>query len=191
MTAYGDSTEVRLAPAGRVFIAPSGTVLPTNVTTAMTTVSPLYKELGYLSEDGVALTPNLDSSGVKAWQSAVDVKTTVTGVGLQAKFTMIQITQETTAEYFFGSAWINSGGVGKLIISSTPSLAERVMVVEWNDDADNTNRLVCGRGFLTDRDAMNLQRTEATALGVTFQCLDNAGTLAFVLSNDPDLIPAS
>lgn len=193
MTVYGDSTQVRLAPAGAVWIAPLGAALPTDVTTAMATVDPSYKELGYLTEDGVTITPNVDTNDINAWQSATPVKTTLTGVGLQVKVAALQVTQNATAEYFFGQAWVNSGGLGKLTMPSTPSLAERTMVIEWIDDeaVPNKYRLLLGRGFLTDRDAMQLQRTEATVLGMTFQVLDNAGTLATILTNNSDLVPAT
>lgn len=186
-----DSTQIRLAPNGHIWVAAFGAALPVDVSVAMATVDPTYKELGYLDENGVVVTPALTSSGVKAWQSAVDVKTIVTDLSLMVKISMLQVNQDSTAQYFFGNSWVKSGTVGKLNISSAPSLAERTMVIEWTDDRANTNRFVMGRGFITDRDAMSLQRTSATALGVTFQCLDNNGTLAYLLSSDPDLIPAS
>lgn len=180
-----DSTQIRLAPSGHVYIAPYPTVpLPTDVTT---TLAVAWKELGYLSEDGVAIAPTYDTNGIKAWQSAVNVKTTVSGVGLTAKINMLQVTKDATAEFFFGSSWVAGGPVGRLNVSSNPSLAERSMVVEWTDDLGYINRFVMGRGFLTDRDSMQLQRTEATAFGITFECLDNAGLTAYWLSNSPTL----
>lgn len=184
-----DSTEIRLAPSGHVYIADFGATLPTTIVAAL--AEPTWHELGYLSTDGVSITPSYDTNGIGAWQSAVDVKTTVTKVGLTAKINMLQVTQESTAEYFFGADWVNSGGIGRLNVPSNPSLAERSMVVEWVDDNGNTNRFVFGRGFITDRDALQLQRSDATALGITFSCLDSNGTLAYLLSNDPDLIPAT
>lgn len=182
-----DSTQIRLAPSGHIWIAPGGTLCPQDVTTAMTTYSAQWAELGYLSEDGVSVTPSYDTSGLKAWQTPVDVKEVLSSVGLTAKIQMLQINKDTTAQYFFGAAWTTDGPVGKLTISSNPSLAERAMVVEWTDDLGFISRFVMPRGFLTDRDSMQLQRTEATALGVTFQCLDSNGVLAYLLSNNPTL----
>lgn len=186
-----DSGQVHLAPFGHVYIAPLGTPLPTNVTTPMATVDPDYRELGLLSEDGVSLTPNVDTTEIKAWQVATAVKTVVTGVGLQAKFSMMQVTSDSTAEYFFGGAWTNSGGLGRLGFSSNPPLQERVLVVEWTDEKGNVSRIVFGRGTIGDRDALQLQRTENLAFGLTFECLDHNGELGFMLTNDPDLIPST
>ena len=184
--AYGDPTKVRLAPAGRIFVAPVGTALPTDV---LTTLNVAFKELGYVDENGVQVTPNVDSFGVPAWQSAVDVKTGISKIGVQLKFTAIQVTKDTTAQYFFGASWTNTVAIGKLDMPSNPSLAARAMVIEWSDDAvvPNTNRLVFGNGFITDRDAMQLQRTQATVLGMTFQVLDNSGNLGYWLTNDANL----
>lgn len=183
-----DSTEVRLAPFGDVFIGPLGTPLPTSPTAALDVG---FIQVGLVSPDGVSLTPSVNTTDINAWQKLVPVKTTLTGIGLTVKFNMIQVNQETTSEYFFGNTWVNLSGAGKLDFSSSPSLQERSLVVQWEDDEANNNRFVFGRGTFTDRDAFTLVRSAATALGITFECLDNAGSLGYLLSNDPDLIPAT
>lgn len=186
MAVYGDPTKVRLAPAGRIFIAPQGTPLPSDVTT---TLNAAFKELGYTDENGVQISPSVNSFEVPAWQTALPVKTGISSIGMTLKFVAIQVTKDTTAQYFFGGAWTNTVAVGKLDMPSNPSLAQRAMVIEWNDDAavPNTNRLVFGNGFITDRDSMQLQRTQATVLGMTFQVLDNSGNLGYWLTNDANL----
>jgi len=103
----------------------------------------------------------------------------------------IEITQDSTALYFFGNAWTNSSGQGLLTFSSNPALSYRSLVIDWTDDLNASNRLVLDRGIITDRDAMQLQRTENTALGVTFHVLDNSGTLGRIYSTNPDLVPAT
>src|SRR5262245_26795128 len=122
------STEVRVAPKGSVYVAPLGTPLPTDLVTPMSTVDPDYAELGLLTEDGVSLTPNVDTTDIKAWQVNTAVKTVITGTGLTVKFQMEQTNQSTTSEYFFGGTWQNVGGVAKLVFSSSPPLQERVLV---------------------------------------------------------------
>jgi len=188
MTTTQDPTEVRLAPFGKVYIAPAGTALPTNVTTDMAVG---YVEVGLITDDGVSLTPSTDTTDIKAWQSLTPVKTTMTAIGLTVKFSMMQVNQETTAEYFFGNEWANNAGEGELDFSANPSLQERVLVVEWNDDLGNTNRLCFGRGLFTDRDAIQLQRADATVMGLTYECLESGGLLGKLLTNDPDLIPTT
>lgn len=180
-----DSGQVRLAPMGHVYTAAVGATLPTDVTTPL---DPAWKELGYLDEDGVAVTPTTDIEDYMAWQSAVSVKQSLTSVGLELKFNLIQINQDTTGLFFFGSDWSVSGGLATMVMSANPALDERGLVIEWTDDAGSTNRLLLPRGLTTEREDMVINRKELTALGVTFKALEYAGNLATLLSDDPNLL---
>jgi hypothetical protein len=180
-----DSTTVRVAPNGHVSIANYPAILPTTVTVALDTG---FKELGYLDDSGASITPSVDTNGIKAWQAATDVKTVLTSVNLDVKFQMIQVTQDTTANFFFGATWANVINTATLTMSSNPSLAFKAMVVEWTDDQNYIYRLVCNRGILTDRDALTLKRSDAVAFGVTFHLLDDSGTLCKLLTNNPNIL---
>lgn len=180
-----DSGEVRLAPFGHVYVAPVGSTLPTDVTTPF---NASWLELGYLDEDGVSVTPSVDVNDIRAWQSATPVKTSITSIDLECSFNMIQVNQASTGLFFFGESWTAGGGVATLTVSSNPTLDERALAIEWTDDENNTNRLLLPRGLVTDREAMQLQRAEATAFGVTFRALDYNGTLAVILSDNPSLV---
>jgi hypothetical protein len=185
-----DSTKIRLAPSGHVYIGAFGVSLPTDVTTPL--AEPTWHELGYLDTNGVSVTPSFDTNAIGAWQTPVDVLTSINKIGLSVKINMLQVTSSITAEYFFGSVWTNPGaGIAKMTISSNPVLAVRSMVVEWTDDNLQVSRLILPRGFITDRDAMVLSRTEATAFGVTFAVQDNNGTLATLLTNNTTLVSGS
>lgn len=179
-----DSGEVRLAPFGHVYVAAVGTAAPVDVTVPF---GAGWRELGYLDEDGVGITPSVDVQDISAWQSLVPVKQTLTGVNLELKFNMIQVNQATTSLFFFGEDWVSGGGISTLTLTSNPSLDERAVAIEWNDDNANTNRLIVPRGLITDRDDLNLNRQNATAFGVTFRALDSNGVIAALLSDDPNL----
>lgn len=180
-----DSTEVRIAPFGHVYVAPVGTAAPTTVVTPLPAT---WKELGYISEDGVSITPTTDVQDYFAWQNAMPIKTSLTSISMEVGFSMIQINQSTTALYFFGQAWSVAAGVATLSISSNPGLDERAMVIEWTDDGSNLNRLYMPRGLITDRESMTLSRNDLVALGVTFKILDYNGVGAVLLSNNADLL---
>lgn len=185
-----DPTQVRLAPFGDVYIAPTGSVLPTTVTTPLDAA---FVKVGLVADDGVSLTPNVDTTDIKAWQSLTPVKTALTGIGLTAKFNMIQVNQTTTQEFFFGNVWAQVAGVATLNFSVNSVVQERALVIEWTDDSvpANTNRLVLGRGLFTDRDAFQLVRTDAVAMGLTFECLALNSKIGYMLSNDPHLTSGS
>lgn len=180
-----DTNQVRVAPNGSVSVAPYPAVLPTTVTVALDTG---YKELGYLNDDGASITPNVDTSGIKAWQSAVDVKTVLTAVNMDVKFQMLQVTQDTTATFFFNATWTNVINTATMTMSSNPTISYKSLVVEWTDDLGFKYRLVLPKGIVTEREALQLKRTDAVAFGVTFHCLDNSGTLATLLTNNPNIL---
>jgi len=52
---------------GAAYTAPFGTTLPTN---AITKLDPVFKSLGYISEDGLTNTNSPDSDSIKAWGGA-------------------------------------------------------------------------------------------------------------------------
>ena len=182
-----DSTEVRIAPNGGIFVAPSLTAAPTDVTTPL---SASWTNLGYASEDGVTLSHSVDLNDIKAWQTAVPVKRGLSGVSLEVKFSLLQTDKETVAFYWAGSSWVNGpAGVATLSVPSNPSISsmEHALCIEYTDDAGSIQRLYCGRGIVSDRDDISLKRDDAVMYGVTFVAFDNNGSLAKLLSNSTEL----
>lgn len=183
-----DSTEVRLAPSGHVYVAPTGSTLPTNATMALDSA---FRELGYLDEDGCSLTPGVELTDIMMWQSAVPVKTTLDTVNFEVQFNMGQVNQDTWGLYFFVGSWTNNFGQAKLTVPSNPGSQEKALIIEWTDDLLDVCRLVIPTAVLTDREALQLVRNNAQITGVTFRALDSSGTLAYVYSDNPDLVPSS
>lgn len=183
-----DSSEVRLAPTGKIYAAPVGTTLPTNATMA---VNVAFKELGYVDEDGVSLTPGVELTDIMMWQSAVPVKTTLDTISFEVQFNMGQVNQTTWGLYFFVGGWTNNFGQAKMIVPSSPGSQEKALIIDWDDDLGDTCRLVIPTAVLTDRESLQLTRSTAQLTGVTFRALDTSGTLAFIYSDNPDLVPSS
>ena len=183
-----DSTQLRVAPNGHVSVAPFGTVLPTTVLSAL---NASFVELGYLSDDGVSITPAIDTAGIPVWQSAADALTIVTKANMDVKVVQMQLNQGTLSNYLFGSAWTQVAGVATMNISSNPTAVQNSLVVEWTDDQNFIYRLVLARVIFTDRDALQLNRSNASQLGFTMHALDNAGSFGSLLSNNPHLTSGS
>ncbi|MFD8527803.1 hypothetical protein ACFV0L_10385 [Streptosporangium canum] len=184
---------IRFAPKGRILVAPVGTAAPTDVTSAFTG----WKELGYVSPDGCELTPSVDSAPIEVWQSATPVKYVVNAAACSLKFTLLQFDADGTALYF-GTTWQQAKGendtpitgVYRLDLASTPELAERAIAVEWGD-ANSTSRLIIPRGMISEREGLKLTRTNAQSLGVTYEALDSAGVLGYILSNAASIAPTA
>lgn len=183
-----DSSEVRLAPFGNVYVAPVGSTLPTNATMALDNA---FETLGYLDEDGVSLTPGVELTDIMAWQSALPVKTTLDTITFEVQFNMLQVNKLTWGLYFFVTEWENNFGQAKLEVPSNPGSQEKALIIEWEDDLDDQCRLVLPTAVLTDREELQLVRNNAQITGVTFRALDTSGTIAYIYSENPDLVPAS
>lgn len=183
-----DASEVRLAPDGQVYVAPKGTTLPT---TATMSLNAAFKELGYLDESGVVINPDLKLSDIMSWQSALAIKTTLDTVKFEVKFKMMQVNTVTWGLYFFNTSWANSFGQGKLTIPSNPGSQERALIVDWQDSEGDKSRLVLPTAILTKREDLKLVRKDSQLAGVTFGVLDTNGTLGYIYSDNPDLVPSS
>ncbi|MFC4501747.1 MULTISPECIES: hypothetical protein [Streptomyces] len=183
--------KIRFAPNGAIYIAPApvqggtgGTVPPIDLGSTQTAPTG-YTAVGYVDEAGVTLTPALQTQPVNAWQSAVPVLYNVQSASFSVKATL-QETNELTTELFWGSEWVETStgsGVFKLDLSSNPDLREISLVVDWNQDAIRY-RCVIPRAMISDRGAIQLNRTENGKYELTIEAMDFDGSLGYVLTND-------
>lgn len=181
-----DPTQVRLAPDGRVLVAALGTAEPTDVTTAFTAA---WKELGWVTEDGVSVTPSVDTNDVMMWQSITPVKRPLTGMGLEVSLALGSHNKEVLGAYFLNSTVTNVTGTARLEMKNAPVSQEKMLAIEWTDDEGDVNRLILPRVTMTDREAITLQRSDAVAYGITFSALAGpAGYSAVLLTNNTDLL---
>nr|SBO90565.1 phage major tail protein [Nonomuraea gerenzanensis] len=139
----------------------------------------------------------MDTQAVDVWQSAVPVKFVVNGAACTLKFTLLQFDADATALYF-GTEWkaatkddgTTIANTFILDLASTPNLAEKALAVEWGD-ANSTSRLVIPRGMISEREGLKLTRTNSQSLGVTFEALDSAGRLGYILTNAAGITAAA
>ncbi|MFT2017718.1 hypothetical protein ACMA1D_18040 [Streptomyces sp. 796.1] len=186
----GNAQKIRFAPRGALFIAPApklsdapgtGTVLPDG----LDALGAPFKNLGYVDEGGVTITPSIETDPVNVWQSAVPVLYNVKSAAFQVKATLME-TSKLTTELFFGAKWVESKdvpGLFRLDLKSTPELSEISLVVDWSQGKVQY-RCVIGRAMISDRGAIQLQRAENGKYELTIDALDYNGGLGYVLTND-------
>ena len=178
-----DADNVRVGLDGNIYMAPTGTAAPTDLTTAWAAA---WADLGYMSEDGVNLEFSTDVEDINAWQALSPVRRVLTGVSMTLGFTAIELKTKTVTAYFPGATMTDvSGTVHRLDIPSSPGPQEMAFGLEWRDGSI-TNRLVIPRGEITERGAISLQRGEAVGLEMTISAYaSSAPEIAIWLSNDP------
>lgn len=177
------ASAIRVGANGTVYVAPSGTAGPTDITSAWTG----FTDIGYADEGGVVINRSMDTEVIRAWQSVSVLRYLITGVTLTAAFTLLQWDKDTLPFYMGGgSITTQAAGRYKYSISSAPTIDERVLGVEWTDGASIAYRFVIGRGMVQETGESNVQRSDGIKLPITFGAMTpNTGTeLGYILTND-------
>lgn len=155
-----DSDNVRVALTGAVYVAPVGTTLPATISD---TLDGAFADLGYLSDDGVEITPDAKTNETKAWQNDATVRRDLTR-SWSMKFTAIE-SNTATVELYFGGTVTTVGGSSSLTVGA-PDVDKRAFVVDCVD-GDNLLRYVIPVGSLSDMDAISHKNADPIAYGMT------------------------
>jgi hypothetical protein len=179
----GNAEKIRFAPDGMIYLAPVGgsLVLPTEVGDGLTAPAG-FKALGYVSENGVTMTPSIQTTPLPAWQSAAPVLYNVDSAAFQLQATLLEASKLVT-ETFFGAEWQEvvedvagtptPTGEYRLNLSSLPELKEFAIVVDWKYKA-----------MVAERGAITLQRTQSQQFELTIDAMDSDGSLGYVLTTE-------
>lgn len=173
-----DADNVIVGQNGSVWVAPVGTAAPTDTDTAMATVNAAWSDVGFISEDGVTVTPSLETFMVRAWQSqGRPVRRGVASREEAIGFTMLEWKEETLKLAFGGGAIteIGTSDVFKFTPSSGSDEDEYAVVVHFTDGA-TSYRLVIPRCAVTDLAEFSLVRTDAAGLNVTLGIVNDGTT---------------
>lgn len=193
-----DANAVRFAPKATIYFARRGTDVSSYMKNVMVPIGDEFTALGYTSEDGIELTPTVETNPVNVHQSATPIKYVVNSASATLAFSMMQFDKHTVPVYFGTDFTEGEDGTLVLDLASTPSLAENAIIVEWGDFTESTSgdipalrsgtkaRLIIPRGMLSERQAITLTKADAQSLGVTIQALDYNGSLGTVLMRTAD-----
>lgn len=178
-----DADEIVVGANGSVYVAPVGTVGPADIATAL---NASFIDLGFVSEDGIEITPGMDSSEINAWQSFYPVRRLVTARTLEIGFTLLQWNEDSIALAFGGGSVATTAGPPAVYTYTPPSPDEidyRALVIEWQDDT-KSYRLHVPKVLVTDTSALSLNRTDPAGLALTFSTQATDGANAFTLITD-------
>ncbi|MFI6638174.1 phage tail protein [Streptomyces sp. NPDC050504] len=180
-------SEIRVAGTGRVLTAPLGTPAPTDVTAQWPAA---WRDLGYTTTDGIRFNKKDKIDPVDTWQSVSPARFVYSDRDLTVKFALLQL-NEDTLPFFFGGAAVKETAEGSKLyryeIAAEPVEDERMLGVEFADGGVIRYRFVIQRGQVTETEELQLTRTAALKLGLTFTALatDSTAPLAVWLMNDP------
>ena len=184
-----DGSEVRVAGAGHVYVAPAGTTLPTDLSPLAAT----WVDLGYVTEDGVGFSFGREVEDLNAWQGD-KIRTLSTKEPASCNFSLMQ-TNATILTVAFGGGEVTEN-VDKNVFTFTPPKSgtntERSLVIEFNDGTAITYRYVIQRSQIEGNVDFTLVRSGALTYPLTMGILDNGDKPKFtIISNDPKMAPGS
>lgn len=134
----GDPDQIVVAGTGTLYLAPYGTALPANppTTAVRETLNAAFIDMGYTSEDGVALTDGVEVNDINAWQSQYPVRRVVAGYTGKVAFTLIQWSKDIWEQVFHG---VVTEPVADTVHLFTPTrdgvVAEKSLVLDVDDGA--------------------------------------------------------
>lgn len=122
-----NSANVDVAVTGVVAYAPTTTSAPTD---ADTPLDAEWRDVGYISEDGIVEARERSTENIIAWQNADVVRTVTTEASITVQFTMIE-TNPNSVELFYGAP-INTVD-GSVEINPANSGGRRSVVIDYVD----------------------------------------------------------
>lgn len=179
-----DPKQIVVAGPALIAVAPVGTTLPTDESTALAAG---FTELGYTSDDGVGFTFEQSIEDIGAQQTADPVRRIVTARSLSTSFSGLEWNKDTFALAFGGGKWTEptAGTFRYDPPTDEDALTEYSQVITWND-GDRNFRLVIERGNVAEATETTLARTAASVLPVTFQAMkpESGGGSWYFLGDD-------
>ena len=157
---------VRVAITGEVSVAPVGSTAPTNSSTALDAA---FVGLGYVGEDGVAVTPNDSTDAIRAWQNAQRVRTVRTEQDWTFKFKLIETKGKTVGLYFRGTVAVVSAGEWSILPDQT-NPDQRAFVIDVVDGS-KLIRYYIPTGEVTERSEITNASGEAIGYEVTITAI--------------------
>lgn len=119
---YGDETSV-------VSVAALGTTFPIGLAAPAAT----FEDVGWISEDGVAINRTKDVKKFKAWQGGATVRQKIVGVEDTFKFQCLEETAITLGLYYPGSSSTTTTGVTTIAVPAGAVADERAWLLQFFD----------------------------------------------------------
>lgn len=157
--------------SGGIYVAPIGTALPTDATTALNTS---FVCLGYVGEDGVTNNSTMTSNTVKAWGGDT-VLTTQSDVEDTFEFTLLEGLNPNVLKAVFGDDNVSGSlAEGLKVVCNAQELDDKEWVVEMICRNNTLKRIVIPNGRVTNKEPINYTDNDVSGFGVTVTAFPDA-----------------
>lgn len=173
------------ATTGAILTGPETDTIPAQISDVVTTS---LESSGYISEDGVTITPNDSNESIKDW-SGSEIRRIITEFTGEIAWTHLELTKES-AETFAGTANVSvsaaTSSKGKQMRMAIGKLegTARAYYFKIKDGARRALVFV-PHGVIASRGEITLVNSGAMSLPVTLACLaDAAGKHIYIYTDD-------
>ena len=173
-----DTTEVRVAGAGHVYVAPEGTDLPIDVDTELTDE---WVDLGYVTTDGVTFTYGRETEDLDAWQGD-KIRVLSSREPMTVAYSLMQTSADVMVVAMGGGEIVDNGGTYVYTPETGVNLV-RAQVIEF-DDGGIIYRYCIPKSQIEGDVSYTLTREGALTYPLTFGVLDDTPKYQ-IISNDP------
>lgn len=166
--AWNNANEIVVGSNGQAYVAPVGTALPT---TPIVALNVAFVGLGYITEDGAAVSVAPEVEDYMAWQSRSPVRREKTSQEIQITFALMQWNDATVPAAFGGGTVSGTAGNYRYDLpSDAAALDERALILDAVDGNVHM-RWVFPRGNATEAVEATYQRGAPASLPLTFKAL--------------------
>lgn len=158
--------------AGAIYVGTAGVTLPTDTDTAIDTTK--FKDLGYVSSDGITNSTNIESNDVKAWGGDT-VLTTITSKDDTFKFTLIESLNDDVLKFVYGAGNVSGDlTTGLSVQVSSQDVPEVSLIIDMLR-RNNTKQRICIPYAKTSAiEDILYTDSDATGFGTTLKCTPDA-----------------
>lgn len=153
------------AATGAIFVAPKGTALPTDATTALASA---YVLLGFTSDEGVQISEDSSTESIRAWEGRSNVYTVRTEYTETVAFTPIQCNADVAKLTWGDDDHVVVGANGAITAKHHGGTLEPVAIVIETTPREGIVRRYCGEFQLTERGEVTLDGTQVDGRQLTF-----------------------
>lgn len=157
-----------ISVTGGIKVAPLGTVTPTDPTSVLNVA---FKELGYVTEDGLKLSHDASDDKIKVW-GGVTIRTIRSDYSATITGTLVSTLDIDVLKNVFGDSLVTQKS-GFIAIKHSADIApEKVYIIETKDASNGgRKRYVIPKGQITVSGDVNLSHKEITGFEVTIEAL--------------------
>lgn len=156
---------------GAVYVAPVGTALPTDATTALAAA---YQELGYVSEDGITNANSPESDTIKAWGGDT-VLTLLTSKDDTFAMTLIEVMNLNVLKLVYGDDNVTGAlATGITITANAQDLDEHVIVIDMVLRDGAVKRIVLPQAKVSEVGDITYSDSDAVGYETTLFCSADA-----------------